>query len=43
MCGSKVDIQSVTTDIRRGKNQERKKEEETGQRYNVRICYAWRA
>jgi len=28
MCGSMVDIQSATAEIRRGKNQERKKEEE---------------
>jgi len=33
-----VDIQSATTEIRRGK--EKKEEEETGQKYNVRICYA---
>jgi len=32
-----VDIQSATAEIRRGK---KKKEEETGQKYNVRICYA---
>jgi len=31
-----VDIQSVTAEIRRGKK------EETGQKYNVRICYAGR-
>jgi len=43
MCGSMVDIQSATAEIRRGKNQERKKkEEETGQKYNVRNCYAGR-
>jgi len=34
-----VNIQSVTAEIRRGK----KKEETTGQKYNVRICYARRA
>jgi len=33
-----VDIQSATAEIRWG----RKKEEETGQKYNVRICYAGR-
>jgi len=37
MCKSMVDIQSATTEIRREK---KKKEEETGQKYNVRICYA---
>jgi len=37
MCGSMVDIQSVTAEIRRGKN---KKKKETGQKYNVCICYA---
>jgi len=31
-----VDIQCVTAEIRRGKNHE----EETGRKYNVRICYA---
>jgi len=32
MCGSMVDIQSATADIRREKNQEsRRKKEETGQ------------
>jgi len=38
MCGSMADIQSATADIRRGK----KVEETTGQKYNVRICYAER-
>jgi len=38
MCGSMVDIQCATAEIRQGKNQ--KKEETTGQKYNVRICYA---
>jgi len=44
MCGSMVDIQCVTAEIRRGKKEERKKkkEETTGQKYNVRICYAGR-
>jgi len=35
MCGSMADIQSPTTEIRRGKKEEeRKKEETTGQKYN---------
>jgi len=38
MCRHMVDIQSVTAEIR----EEKKKEEETGQKYNVRICYAGR-
>ena len=38
MCGSMVDIQSPTAEIRRGK----KVKEETGQKYNARICYAGR-
>jgi len=42
MCGSMVDIQSVAAEIRRGKKEERKKKENTGQKYNVRICYAGR-
>jgi len=33
MCGSMVDIQSPTAEIRRGKK-ERKKKETTGQKYN---------
>jgi len=37
MCGSMVDIQSATAEIRRGKKEEKKT---TGQKYNVRICYA---
>jgi len=41
MCGSMVDIQSATAEIRRGKKKERKKKE-TGQKYDVRICYAGR-
>ena len=37
MCRSMVDIQSATAEIRRGKEEERKKiEETTGQKYNVR-------
>jgi len=40
MCRSMVDIQSsVTAEIRRGKEEE-EEEEETGQKYNVRSCYA---
>jgi len=35
MCQSMVDIKSATAEIRRGKYQE----EETGQKYNVRVCY----
>jgi len=42
MCRSIVDIQSATAEIRRGKKEERKKEETTGWKYNVRICYAGR-
>jgi len=38
MCGSMVDIQSPTAEIRRGKKKE--EEETTGQKYSVRICYA---
>jgi len=41
MCESMVDIESVTAEIRRGKYQERKKEE-TAQKYNGHICYAGR-
>jgi len=43
MCGSMVDIQSLTAEIRRGKKlEERRKIEITGQKYNVRICYVGR-
>ena len=35
MCRSAVDIHSATAEIRRGK----KKEETTGQKYNLLICY----
>jgi len=35
-----VDVQSAMAEIRRGKNKRRKKIEQTGQKYNVRICYA---
>jgi len=42
MCASMVDIQSATTDIRRGKKKSKKIEETTGQKYNVPICYAGR-
>jgi len=37
MCGSMVDIQSVTAESRRCK-----KERTTGQKYDVLICYAGR-
>jgi len=37
-----VDIQSATAEIRRGKKDEGKKEQTTGQKYNVRMCYAGR-
>jgi len=37
-----VDIQSATAEIRRGKKEERRKKEETGPKYNVRICCAGR-
>jgi len=39
MCGSMVDIQYPTAEIRRGKEEE---EEEITWKYNVRICYAGR-
>jgi len=46
LCGSMVDIQSSTAEIRRGKKKKerkrRRKIENTGQKYNVRICYAGR-
>jgi len=35
-------IHSATAEIRQGKKEERKKEETTGRKYNVRICYAGR-
>jgi len=41
MCRSMVDIQSATAEIRRGKKEEERKKE-TGQKYNVRTCYAGR-
>jgi len=41
-CGSMVDIQSPTAEIRRGKKEERKKIEITGQKYNVRTYYIGR-
>jgi len=42
-----TDIQFAAAEIRRGikkeeRKKERKKEETTGQKYNVRICYAGR-
>jgi len=42
MCGIMVDIQSATAEITPGKKEERKIEETTGRKYNVRICYAGR-
>jgi len=42
MCGSMVDIQSPTAEIRRGKKKNRRTIETTGQKYNVCICYAGR-
>jgi len=44
MCESMADIHSATAEIRRGKEEEEetKKEETTGQKCNVRICYAGR-
>ena len=42
MCGSMADIQSPMAEIRPGKKKI-EEEETTGQKYNVRICYAgWR-
>jgi len=41
MCASMADIQSATAEIRRGEKQ-KIEEETTGQKYNVRICYAGR-
>jgi len=38
MCRSMADIQSATAEI----SEEKKIEETTGQKYNVRICYAGR-
>ena len=34
MCGSMADIQSATAEIWRGKKEERRKKETTGQKYN---------
>jgi len=34
MCGNMVDIQSPTAEIRRGKKEEGRKKETTGQKYN---------
>ena len=44
MCGSMVDIQSATAEIRRGIKRRKKKREKRNHRtkYNVRICYAGR-
>jgi len=39
----RADIQSATAENRRGENDRRKKKEETtGPKYNVRICYTGR-
>jgi len=35
-----VDVQSAAAEIRRGKKIRKKEEETTGQKYDVRICYA---
>jgi len=40
MCASMADVQYATAEIRLGKK--KKKEETTGQKYNVCICYAGR-
>jgi len=39
-----VDLQCATAEIRQGKKKEEEEErkKETGQKYNVRICYAGR-
>jgi len=42
MCGSMVDIQSATAEIRRGKKKKEEEEETTGRKYNVQLCYAGR-
>jgi len=43
MCGSMVDIESPTAEIRRGnKNKKKEERETTGRKYNVRICYTGR-
>jgi len=34
MCGSMVDIQSVTAEIRLGKKQKKEEQQTTGQKYN---------
>jgi len=39
MCGSMVDTQSQTAEIRRGKKEEERKIEITGQKYNVCNIY----
>jgi len=41
MSGSMVDIQSATTEIRRGKKEEQRKKKQD-KKYNVRICYTGR-
>jgi len=42
MCISMVDIQSLTAEIRRGKKEEERKTEITGQKYNVHTYYIGR-
>jgi len=37
-----IDIQSTAAEIRRGKKEERKKEETAGQKYNGLPYYIWR-
>jgi len=41
MCRNMVDIQSATAEIK-AREKDRRKIEITGQKYNVRICYAGR-
>jgi len=36
MCGSRADIQSTTTEIRRGKKEKRRRKETTGK--NIMVC-----
>jgi len=42
MCESMADIQSATAEIRPGKKRKKIEKETTGQKYNVRMCYAGR-
>jgi len=43
MCGSMVDIQSATAEIRRGKKKKKEEDETTGQKYNGLPYYIGRA